>query len=130
MHDRSLLVWLGTGTSIKYDGFMLVLWTKSFPFSEMMGPYKCLSYMNTMPTLVYNWWAHCWKECRVLHVIIIKFAWWNPCGCRNNLTFFGEACLEHHLLLDLNITVLKTWCTWVPLILWIHPSVTFRTHNK
>jgi hypothetical protein len=35
IHD-CLLSWLGTGTSIRYDGVKLVLYVKASPLNEMM----------------------------------------------------------------------------------------------
>ena len=39
IHDRSFS-WLGTSTSIKSGGIILVLWTQACPLNEMMRSYK------------------------------------------------------------------------------------------
>jgi len=53
--DRSLS-WLSTGTSIKINGGVkLVWWAQTFPLSEMVRSCKCFPRMNKMPTLTYNW---------------------------------------------------------------------------
>jgi hypothetical protein len=52
-HERSLY-WLGSETSIRSGHVKLVLWTQTFPFSEMMWSGKCFSNVSKMLILKYN----------------------------------------------------------------------------
>ena len=49
--DRSLS-WLSTGNSVKQNSRVkLVLWTQTFPLSEIVRSCKCFPRVNKMPTL-------------------------------------------------------------------------------
>ena len=50
IHDWSIF-WLGTGTSIKRGGDILVLWAKISPLSEMMLSCKCFPHVSKIQIL-------------------------------------------------------------------------------
>ena len=55
MYILAQLFWLGTGTSIKSGGVKLVLHTQTTLLIEMMLTCKCISRVNKMPMLSYDW---------------------------------------------------------------------------
>ena len=55
MYILAQLFWLGTGTSIKSGGVKLVLHPQTTLLIEMMRTCKCISRVNKMSMLSYDW---------------------------------------------------------------------------
>ena len=69
MHNRSLS-WFVTGTSIQNGGVKLVLWTQTFPLSEMMWRCKLKCFPTCQPSHVIGWAVSC-IEHRIIILIFI-----------------------------------------------------------